>query len=122
MMAAGERVPATAVTGGDPPYTLTISPRPTGGTVQAAGIVCGDGGASCSVTVNRASTIGLSATASPGNQFLYWTGDCAGTSPGLWLWVDGAKTCSAVFGPVGGGTPTNRPPTASLSVPAVESQ
>ncbi|MGE5199903.1 MAG: hypothetical protein ACM3H9_09705, partial [Rhodospirillaceae bacterium] len=44
-----------------PPYSLTISPKPTGGTVQAAGIVCGDGGGSCSVTVNRASTIGMSA-------------------------------------------------------------
>jgi len=82
-----------------PPYTLTVTP-PTGGKIQGAGINCGAGGTACSVTMPAQMTLGLSATASSGYTFGGWTGDCTGTSPGLWLALKGARTCSATFTPV----------------------
>ena len=83
-----------------PPYTLTISPIPTGGKIQGAGIDCGAGGTACSVTMPAPMTLGLQATASTGFVFASWTGDCTGTSPGTWLSLAGSRACGATFTPV----------------------
>ena len=87
-----------------PPYSMTVVPT-AGGRVRAAGIHCGIGDALCSVAVNRASTLGMVAEPSPGYTFRYWTGDCAGTSDSLWMWLAGPRTCSAVFTRTGGPVP-----------------
>ena len=90
-----------------PPYTMTISPPPTGGRIQGAGINCGAGGSACSVTMPAPMTLGMSAVASAGYVFGGWTGDCSGTSPSLWVALNGPRTCGATFTPAGGGgTPT----------------
>jgi hypothetical protein len=97
----------TATGGGPvngPPYTLTITP-PTGGTIQGAGINCGAGGTSCSVTMPAAMTLGIGATPSTGYTFTGWTGDCTGTNPSLWVALNGPRSCGAIFTPTGG-TPT----------------
>ena len=82
-----------------PPYTLTVTPAP-GGKIQGAGINCGAGGSACAVTMPASMTLGLQATASAGNTFTGWTGDCAGTTASLWLSLAGPRACSAVFTPV----------------------
>ena len=84
-----------------PPYTLTITPA-TGGKVQGAGINCGAGGTSCSVTMPASMTLGIGATASAGYTFTAWAGDCAGPTPDLWIALNGPRTCAAVFTPAGG--------------------
>ena len=87
-----------------PPYTLTISPMPTGGKVTGAGINCGAGGTACAVTMPASMTLGISAAPSAGYTFGGWTGDCTGTTPGLWVSLKGPRTCSAIFTPAGGGS------------------
>ena len=91
--------PAGPVNG--PPYTLTITP-PTGGRIQGAGLNCGAGPTTCSVTMPAAMTLGLGATASAGYTFTAWTGDCSGTAPAQWVSLNGPRTCGAVFTPTGG--------------------
>ena len=105
--------PALAQTSG-PPYTLTFTP-PTGGNVQGAGINCGAGGTACSVTMPAAMTLGLQATASAGYTFTMWTGDCTGTTAGLWLALGGPRSCGVMFTPVGGAPTT---PVITWSTPA----
>ena len=107
-------VPALAQTSG-PPYTLTITP-PTGGKVQGAGINCGAGSTTCSVTMPAPMTIGLNAVPSSGYTFTAWTGDCVGTTTGLWLALGGPRACGATFTPVGGVTPTT--PVITWATPA----
>ena len=95
----------TATSGGlptGPPYTLTITP-PTGGTVTGAGMSCGAGGTACAVTMPAPMTIGIEATAIAGYTFTGWSGDCSGTASGLWVNLQGARTCTATFAPTGGG-------------------
>ena len=84
-----------------PPYTLTISPKPSGGTVAGAGINCGTGGSACSVTMPAPMTIGIQATADSGYTFAGWTGNCSGTAAAINVQLNGPRTCSAVFSPVG---------------------
>ena len=79
-----------------PPYTLTITP-PTGGKVAGAGMNCGAGGTACAVTMPAPMTIGIEATASTGYTFTGWSGDCSGTSAGLSVNLQGARTCTANF-------------------------
>ncbi|HSP91554.1 MAG TPA: InlB B-repeat-containing protein, partial [Vicinamibacterales bacterium] len=93
----------TAGTVNGPPYTMTISPRPTGGTVTGAGLNCGTGGGLCAVTMPAPMSLGIQATAAAGYTFTGWSGNCTGTSPGIFVWLGGARTCSATFTPVGGG-------------------
>jgi hypothetical protein len=62
------------------PRTLTVTKSGTGtGTVTSnpAGIDCG---ATCSATFGHGSVVTLTATPAPGNTFLGWSGDCAGTT------------------------------------------
>jgi uncharacterized repeat protein (TIGR02543 family) len=81
-----------------PPYTMTITP-PTGGTIQGAGLNCGSGATQCSVTMPAAMTLGLSAIPASGYVFSNWTGDCSGTNTGIFVTLDGPRTCSATFTP-----------------------
>ena len=95
----------TATGGGPvtgPPYTLTVTPA-AGGVIRAAGIACGAGGTACTVTMPAAMSIGLEATPSAGYTFTGWTGDCSGATPAYLLALNGARTCSAIFTPAGGG-------------------
>jgi uncharacterized repeat protein (TIGR02543 family) len=78
------------------PYTLTIT-RPSGGTVQAAGINCGTKDKICSVTMPAALWLGLQATADRGYTFTGWMGDCSGTQPTFTIALAGPRTCSATF-------------------------
>jgi uncharacterized repeat protein (TIGR02543 family) len=88
-----------------PPYTLTIT-KPAGGTVQGAGLNCGDGGSLCAVTMPAPMTIGITATAGAGYTFTGWTGDCSGTTPSVWVQLNGSRTCGATF--TSTSTPTYR--------------
>ena len=96
---------ATFATGpvNGPPYTMTISPRPTGGTVMGAGLNCGTGGSLCAVTMPAPMPMGLQATPAAGYAFAGWTGDCTGTNPSLYVNLAGPRTCGATFVPTGGG-------------------
>ncbi|HPK71366.1 MAG TPA: InlB B-repeat-containing protein, partial [Vicinamibacterales bacterium] len=93
----------TATFGGlaaGPPYTMTISPVPTGGTITGAGLNCGTGGSACSVTMPASMTLGLQATPAAGYTFTGWTGDCSGTNASLAINLTGARTCGATFAPM----------------------
>jgi uncharacterized repeat protein (TIGR02543 family) len=87
-----------------PPYTMTISPRPTGGTVTGAGLNCGPTSALCTASMPAPMPYGMSATPAAGYTFGGWTGDCAGTNPSLYINLAGPRTCGATFNPVGGGS------------------
>jgi uncharacterized repeat protein (TIGR02543 family) len=78
------------------PYTLTVL-RPTGGTVRAAGVVCGTQGTTCAVTMPASLWLGLEVTPDPGYAFTGWTGHCSGTQPSYALSLAGPRTCSATF-------------------------
>ncbi len=88
-----------------PPYTMTISPKPTGGSVTGAGLNCGVGGSLCAVTMPAPMTLGLQATPAAGFVFTNWSGDCSGTVSSIFVPLTGARTCTAVFVPAGGGAP-----------------
>jgi uncharacterized repeat protein (TIGR02543 family) len=87
-----------------PPYTMTISPQPTGGTVTGAGLNCGVNGSLCTASMPASMSYGMSATAAAGYVFGGWTGDCSGTNPSLTIQLAGPRTCGATFNPVGGGS------------------
>ena len=86
-----------------PPYTMTISPKPAGGSVIGAGLNCGAAGTLCTVTMPAPMTLGLQATPATGYTFTNWTGDCTGTSANIFIPLSGARTCGATFVPSGGG-------------------
>jgi hypothetical protein len=48
-------------------------------------------------------TIGIAATPSAGFTFGGWTGDCSGIASGIWVQLNGPRSCGAVFTPAGGG-------------------
>jgi uncharacterized repeat protein (TIGR02543 family) len=77
-------------------YRLTVT-RPTGGTVQGAGISCGTSATLCQVTMPSSMSLGLQAVADGGYTFSGWSGDCSGTSASFTLALTGAKTCGATF-------------------------
>ncbi len=87
-----------------PPYTMTISPAPTGGTITGAGLNCGTGGSVCSYTAPASMPYGMQATPAAGYTFTGWTGDCTGTNPGIYIMLSGARTCSATFTSTSGTT------------------
>lgn len=78
------------------PFTLTVT-RPSGGTIQAAGIKCGTSGVQCSVTMPASMLLGLEVTPDPGYAFTGWIGDCRGTQRGYLLTLSGPRTCGATF-------------------------
>jgi hypothetical protein len=92
--------PTTTTSGGTlpvgAPYTLTVQ-LPTGGTVRAAGIVCGTQGTTCAVTMPAALWLGLEAIPAPGYVFTGWGGHCSGTQSTYAISLAGARTCSATF-------------------------
>jgi len=87
-----------------PPYTMTISPRPTGGTVTGAGLNCGVSSSLCTASMPASMFYGMQATPASGYTFSGWTGDCAGTNPSIYVQLAGPRTCGATFTPTGGGT------------------
>ena len=95
-----EPAPTSPTTSGTPltgaPFTLSVT-RPSGGTIQAAGIKCGTSGVQCSVTMPASMWLGLEATPDPGYAFTGWTGDCSGTQRGYLLTLSGPRTCGATF-------------------------
>jgi uncharacterized repeat protein (TIGR02543 family) len=83
---------------------MTISPRPTGGTVTGAGLNCATVGTLCTASMPAPMAYGMSAAPAPGYVFGGWTGDCTGTNPSLYINLAGPRTCGATFTPVGGGS------------------
>jgi uncharacterized repeat protein (TIGR02543 family) len=77
-------------------HQLTVT-RPTGGTVNAAGISCGTVGTACQVTLSASMSLGLQASPDSGYVFSGWTGDCTGTSPSYALVLNGPRSCGATF-------------------------
>ena len=83
--------------------TLTVTPTPTGGTVNSnkRGINCGNGGAACSEDYTTGEIATLTATPKPGFNFDGWrgNGECekGGTTNPLSITMDAAKNCSATF-------------------------
>jgi hypothetical protein len=82
-------------------YTLSISPKPSYGTVSSnpSGIYCGSGGNSCSQGYTQNTQVTLYATPDSGYVFGYWTSDCSscGTNATCQIIMNSNKTCSAVF-------------------------
>ena len=101
-------------------YVLTVT-RPSGGTVNGAGINCGTNGTACSVTMPGALSLGLQATADSGYAFSGWTGDCSGSSPGLTLRLNGVKSCGASFAAVAAGASTGSSTTSGPSASTTNS-
>ena len=101
-------------------YSLAVT-RPSGGTVNGAGINCGTNGTACSVTMPGALSLGLQATADSGYAFSGWTGDCSGSSPGLTLRLNGVKSCGASFAAVAAGASTGSSTTSGPSASTTNS-
>ncbi len=80
-------------------YYLTISPLPSGGTVtsQPQGIECGYSNDMCSEDFTGG--VLLYATPILGYGFDNWGGDCTGTSSIRSVFMNGPKTCTAIFSP-----------------------
>jgi uncharacterized repeat protein (TIGR02543 family) len=47
-------------------------------------------------------TIGIEAGAIAGYTFTGWSGDCTGTTAGVWVNLQGPRTCTATFTPTAG--------------------
>lgn len=87
----------------DPPtaptqYRLDVE-RDDAGHVRSepAGIDCGD---DCSEIYASGTAVQLLATAAEGQQFLAWSGDCAGSGPRCTLRMDGPRSTRARFAPL----------------------
>ncbi|MGR8933377.1 MAG: InlB B-repeat-containing protein [Gammaproteobacteria bacterium] len=78
--------------------TYALSVTKTGdGTVTGGSIDCG---ATCSTVMTAGSTITLTATPAAGNEFVEWSGDCAGSSSTCTVTMESAKTATATFVPI----------------------
>ena len=78
-------------------FTLTVTP-PTNGTITAAGINCGTGGADCLEAYDYGTAVALTATPASGFQLDGWTGACTGTGA-CSVAMTQARTVGATFGP-----------------------
>ncbi len=76
--------------------TLTISPVPTGGTLEGIDILCGTKGSVCSANHPDGVPVELHPTADAGFTFMGFTGDCA---PLGHTQMSGPRTCGATFAP-----------------------
>jgi protein kinase-like protein/List-Bact-rpt repeat protein len=90
---------------------LTISPVPTGGTLEGVDILCGTKGSVCSNPFPDGVTVELHPTADDGFTFMGFKGDCA---PLGHTQMTSARTCSATFSPTAevSAAPTPKPPVA----------
>jgi serine/threonine-protein kinase len=91
-----ELMPAAPADKAGPTQVLTISPVPTGGTVEGVGILCGTKGSECSTPNPEGVPVELHAVADEGFTFMGFNGDC---TPGGHTQMNGARTCGAKFSP-----------------------
>jgi hypothetical protein len=85
--------------GAYPLNALRVLPT-TGGFVTAPDIDCGDGGRlDCDETYSIQTQVTLQAFASPGYQFIGWSGSCTSPSGVTTVLVNRGKRCFAVFSP-----------------------
>lgn len=78
-------------------YTLTVTPRGSGGGViesDPAGINCGT---ACASAFDTGSFVTLTATPDPGSTFGGWSGHCSGAGLSALVSMDADKACAAVF-------------------------
>jgi hypothetical protein len=87
--------------------TLTISPIPTGGTLEGLDILCGTKGSVCSANHPDGVPVELHPTADPGFTFMGFTGDCV---PLGHTQMSGPRTCGATFSPTDSLKPGKEPP------------
>jgi hypothetical protein len=82
-------------------YALTVSPKPTGGTITGTGINCGVNGSDCTESFPNGTTVTLQASAAPGFTFSGWSGACNASGQ---VTMSQARSCSATFTPASGGS------------------
>src|SRR5207244_12728811 len=75
---------------------LTISPVPTGGTLEGIDILCGTKGSVCSAKHPEGVPVELHPTADPGFTFMGFIGDCV---PLGHTQMTGPRSCGATFTP-----------------------
>jgi Divergent InlB B-repeat domain len=110
--------------------TLTISPVPSGGTLQGIDIMCGTTGSVCSANHPDGVPVELHPIADSGFTFMGFVGDCA---PLGQTQMTGPRTCSATFTAtdslkqgkplppkIAGGQPTQQPPQQQPTTPGGE--
>jgi hypothetical protein len=73
---------------------ITITPVPTGGTIEGLDIICGTKGTACSAKYPDGVTADFHPTADPEYTFMGFVGDCA---PLGHTQMIGPRTCSATF-------------------------
>jgi hypothetical protein len=95
---------------------LTISPVPTGGTIQGVDIICGTNGSICSANHPDGVPVELHPTADAGFTFMGFVGDCA---PLGQTQMTGPRTCGATFSPtaVASANPPPRPAPTPVTRP-----
>lgn len=74
---------------------LTITPRPSGGTLVASGIECGTAGSKCSSAMTTGDVVELDVRPDKGYAFTGFTGDCAPRDGRIVM--SQARTCGARF-------------------------
>src|SRR4051812_9134471 len=113
--AAFEPLPAGAAAGGGvATQTLTISPVPSGGTLEGIDILCGTKGSVCTAQHPDGVPVELHPTADPGFTFMGFVGDCA---PLGHTQMSAPRTCGATFSP----TDSLKPEKAAVGQPSVRS-
>lgn len=81
------------------PIALTVSPRPTKGSVLGAGISCGSAGTTCQTSFTPPAVVALVASASPGYRVGAWTGCDTPAGDQCVVAMTSAKAVSVAFVP-----------------------